>query len=172
MTPSAELRPVNRRARRGVPDPVTSSDPELHLIAFAAGCFWHVEEAFRTVPGVARTEAGYAAGPAGVAAEATPCRRDTGHVEAVRVWFDPAEVSLDALLEVFWARHDPAARHRIEGGADHRYRSAVFVETDEQHAHVARAIRTRDVPTQVELGAPFQPAAASNQQYLLRRGAR
>jgi peptide-methionine (S)-S-oxide reductase len=57
----------------------------LELVAFAAGCFWHVEEAFRVVPGVVRTEAGYAAGPPGVPAEATPCRRDTGHCEAVRV---------------------------------------------------------------------------------------
>ncbi|MCW2920625.1 MAG: methionine sulfoxide reductase [Thermoleophilia bacterium] len=203
------------------------------LVAFAAGCFWHVEEAFRVVDGVVRTEAGYAGGPAGVAAEATPCRRDTGHCEAVRVWFDPALVSLDELIAVFWERHDPAARHRIEGGADYRYRSAIFVTTQAQLAIAERAVDTEqqrrdalatgpahDVPaghcharpafrdggdndragaaatsghcharpdfrdggdnervrvtvtTRVEFDSSFQPAAASNQQYLLRRAQR
>jgi len=150
------------------------------LMLFAAGCFWHVEEAFRVVPGVLRTQAGYADGPPGVPAEATPCRRDTGHVEAVCVWFDPAVVSLDELLDVFWARHDPAARHRVEGGAEYRYRSAVFVTTQEQRTIVERAVareqlrRGDDVPvtTQVGLGARFQAAAAANQQYLRRRACR
>lgn len=168
---------------RGTLTDVTSPNPGPdgpQLVAFAAGCFWHVEEAYRVVPGVVRTEAGYAAGPPGVAAEATPCRRDTGHVEAVRVWFDPAIVSLDRLLEVFWARHDPAARHRVEGGPEYRYRSAVFVTTEEQRAAAERSIaheRERrgahvDVTTQVVLDAPFQPAGASNQQYLHRRACR
>lgn len=156
---------------------MTDDDARTELVAFAAGCFWHVEEAFRVVPGVVRTEAGYAAGPPGVAAEATPCRRDTGHVEAVRVWFDPAVTSLETLIEVFWARHDPAARHRLEGGAEYRYRSAIFVTTEQQRADAERAVererlrRGADVAvtTRVELDAPFQPAAAANQQYLHRR---
>ncbi|MCW2927061.1 MAG: methionine sulfoxide reductase [Thermoleophilia bacterium] len=154
------------------------SEPQLERIDFAAGCFWHVEEAFRTVSGVASTRAGYAAGEPGVRAEATPCRRDTGHVEAVRVTFDPTALSLETLLEVFWARHDPGARHRVEGGAAYRYRSAIFVE-HETHlqavqllvdAERARRAETGQVTmTIVELDAPWQDAAEPNQQYLWRR---
>lgn len=153
---------------------------DLQMITFAAGCFWHVEEAFRVVPGVVRTEAGYAAGPPGERAQATPCRRDTGHVEAVRVWFDPDAVTLEQLFEVFWARHDPAARHRIEGGASYRYRSAVFVSGGAQLEAAWRAVRAQQlargpgvrVTTEVVADAPWQRAADENQQYLARRAAR
>ncbi len=132
------------------------------------------------MPGVVRTEAGYAGGPEDVPAEATPCRRDTGHCEAVRVWFDPEAVSLDELIRVFWNRHDPGARHRVEGGADYRYRSAIFVSTADQLAVAVREVAAERerrgtegvVTTACELGAPFQPAAAANQQYLRRRACR
>lgn len=157
---------------------MTPADPANELVAFAAGCFWHVEEAFRIVDGVVRTEAGYAGGPPGVAAETTPCRRDTGHCEAVRVWFDPAIVSLRELIAVFWERHDPAARHRVEGGAAYRYRSAMFVTTEAQREIAERAVAAEQarrgpeaqVTTTVEFDAPFQSASDSNQQYLQRMG--
>jgi peptide-methionine (S)-S-oxide reductase len=150
------------------------------VVIFAAGCFWHVEEAFRVVRGVTRTQAGYAAGPAGVPAEATPCRRDTGHCEAVRVWFDPDVVSLRELFDVFWARHDPAARHRVEGGADYRYRSGVFVTTEAQRDLAEQLVAQEQqrrgsghvVTTTVELDVPFQPATEANQQYLHKRACR
>lgn len=177
---------TNHAARSGVsthvePSP-TPPEPNgsLELVAFAAGCFWHVEETFRTARGVHATQAGYAAGPPGVAAEATPCRRDTGHVEAVRVWFDPAVTTLEQLIEVFWGRHDPAARHRVQGGPDYRYRSAIFTTTDAQHETAQRAVEAQravrgpdaEVTTTVHRDAPFQPASDANQRYLHRQRSR
>jgi peptide-methionine (S)-S-oxide reductase len=163
---------------------LSESRAGLEVATFAAGCFWHVEEAFRVVPGVVAIQVGYAGGPSGVVAEGTPCRRDTGHVEAARVWYDPSIVSFDDLLEVFWSCHDPATRHRVEGGSDYRYRSVIFVETVwQQRRAEASIVRERErrlkalgagseVTTRTELGAPFQVADASNQQRLQRRAAR
>jgi len=152
---------------------------DLRHVTFAAGCFWHVEEAFRTAPGVIATEVGYAGGPAGVAADPTPCRRDTGHVEAARVTYDPSVTSLDQLLTIFWERHDPAARHRIEGGAGYRYRSAVYLDDARDLGTIERSIAAQraarpgtEVTTTVEVGAPYQRAADEQQQRLHRRAER
>src|SRR5690348_2314071 len=83
--------------------------PPLESATFAAGCFWGVEAAFRKVPRVVETLAGYTGGHT-----ANPTYRDvysghTGHVEAVLVIFDPAKVSYARLLDVFWSCHDPTA---------------------------------------------------------------
>jgi peptide methionine sulfoxide reductase MsrA len=81
---------------------------------------------------------------------------------------------------MFWERHDPGARHRVEGGADYRYRSAIFVTTEDQRERAVREVLAEQarrgdgvfVTTAVELDAPWQPAAPANQQYLHRRACR
>ena len=112
--------------------PVEPDDvPEgLDRAAFAAGCFWGVEEFFLAVPGVVDAVSGYEGGDVDHPTYEQVCSGATGHAEAVLVTFDPTRVTFDQLLEEFWRHHDPTTLNRQ--GPDHgtQYRSAVFVRND------------------------------------------
>ena len=79
---------------------------------FAAGCFWSVELAFQRVPGVLRTKVGYVGGSLNSPTYHDVTTGRTGHAEAVQVFFDNSRVSFGALLELFWAIHDPTTKNR------------------------------------------------------------
>jgi peptide-methionine (S)-S-oxide reductase len=96
---------------------------------FAAGCFWGVEAAFRSVPGVIATRVGFTGGQTTTPTYREVCGHATGHAEAVEVEFDPTQVSYDDLLRVFWSMHNPTAPNR---GVGSQYRSAIFVHDAEQ----------------------------------------
>ena len=109
---------------------------------FAAGCFWGVEYVFERVPGVIRTEVGYAGGHTENPTYEEVCSHGTGHAEVLRVEFDPDVVSYDQLLEVFWAMHDPTQVDRQGPDVGDQYRSAIFTHSPEQQA-AAEASRER-----------------------------
>ncbi len=111
--------------------------PDLEIAIFAAGCFWDVEAAFRRIAGVAATGVGFTGGVTSKPDYEQVCSGTTGHVEAVRVAFEPAVVSYDQLLTVFWEIHDPTE----PADASHE-RSVIFFTTDEQE-HTAEASRDR-----------------------------
>ncbi|CCG07498.1 peptide-methionine (S)-S-oxide reductase MsrA [Pararhodospirillum photometricum] len=141
---------------------------------FAAGCFWGVEETFLRQPGVLATRVGYTGGHAPQPTYHEVCQDTTGHAEAVEVVFDPAQVSYEDLLAVFWACHDPTQVNRQGPDIGSQYRSAVFVHDAEQEA-LARASLAREVPrhrrpiaTQIVRVGPFWMAEAYHQQYLRR----
>src|SRR6478736_2065179 len=101
--------------------------PGKQTVVFAGGCFWGVQAVFQHVKGVSDATSGYAGGAADTAAYDLVSAGDTGHAEAVRVTFDPAQVSFGQLLNVFFSvAHDPTTLNRQ--GPDHgtQYRSAVF----------------------------------------------
>jgi peptide-methionine (S)-S-oxide reductase len=150
----------------------------MDVATFAAGCFWGVEEAFRTLPGVSATSVGYTGGSKSEPTYKEVCTGTTGHAEAVRVEFDPEQVSYDQLLDVFWQNHDPTQVDRQGPDRGTQYRTEVFVHGPEQEA-AARASKEREeasgrhgrpIATRITPAADFWPAEDYHQQYLAKRG--
>jgi peptide-methionine (S)-S-oxide reductase len=108
---------------------------------FAAGCFWGIEASFREIEGVVATRVGYTGGATDDPTYEQVCSDSTGHAEAVRVWFDPAAVSYDELLDAFWSMHDPTSRNRQGWDFGSQYRSAIFFDDADQQQ---QAIASRD----------------------------
>ena len=145
---------------------------------FGAGCFWGVEETFRKIKGVTATAVGYAGGELANPTYEDVCTDRTGHAEVVQVEFDPAQVSYDQLLDIFWANHDPTTLNRQGPDVGTQYRSAVFYHTPEQKA-AAEASREkqqasgrfrRPIVTEVAPAATFYRAEEYHQRYLEKRG--
>jgi peptide-methionine (S)-S-oxide reductase len=141
------------------------------LAAFAGGCFWGVEDTFRQVPGVTATAVGYAGGHTTNPTYEDVCSHTTGHAETVLVEFDPAKVSYQGLLDVFFSNHDPTTLNRQGPDRGDQYRSAVFTFGDAQ-ASAARDAAAKlekklgkKVVTQVSPIPAFYKAEDYHQQY-------
>lgn len=143
---------------------------------FAAGCFWGVEAAFRQVPGVSEVISGYTGGTTANPSYREVCSDRTGHAEAVQVTFDPAQVSFDKLLDVFWQIHDPTTVNRQGPDVGSQYRSAIFVSGEEQRelakASLAREQQnhSRPIATEIANATTFYPAEEYHQRYFEKNG--
>jgi peptide-methionine (S)-S-oxide reductase len=143
---------------------------------FAAGCFWCVEEAFDKVPGVTSTTSGYMGGQKKNPTYEEVSAGRTGHTEVVQVVYDPAQVSYERLLEVFWRNVDPTVRDRQFCDVGSQYRTAIFVHTSGQkqlaEASKARLEKTKPFPepivTPVQAAGEFWPAEEYHQNYHLK----
>ena len=138
---------------------------------FAGGCFWGVDAVFRHVSGVSEVVSGYAGGSAETAHYELVSRGDTGHAEAVRVAFDPAQVSYRQLLHVFVSvAHDPTQLNRQGPDVGSQYRSAIFYNSEEQQQTASTYVRqlasSMPIATQVVPLKQFYPAEAHHQNYL------
>ncbi len=148
----------------------------MEKATFAAGCFWGVEAAFRRIPGVTQTRVGYTGGHTDDPSYEQVCSHTTGHAEAVEVTFDPAQVSYEQLLDLFFASHDPTQLNRQGWDIGDQYRSAIFFHSPEQEeaAHRAKAKAQSEhagrVVTQIEPAPEFYEAEDYHQQYLEKRG--
>src|SRR5262249_46928127 len=101
---------------------------------FGAGCFWGVEATFRRVPGVIGATVGYAGGHTKDPTYKDVCTDRTGHAEVVQLEYDPAQVSYEQLLEVFFMSHDPTQLNRQGPDIGTQYRSVIFYHDEEQKA--------------------------------------
>jgi peptide-methionine (S)-S-oxide reductase len=143
---------------------------------FAAGCFWGVEAAFREIPGVTATTVGYSGGTVDNPSYKQVCTGRTGHAEAVKVDFDPAKVTYEHLLDVFWASHDPTTRNRQGWDIGTQYRSAIFFSDAAQQAAATTSFQAqqgqskRPIVTEITPASAFYPAEDYHQQYLEKRG--
>jgi peptide methionine sulfoxide reductase msrA/msrB len=145
---------------------------------FAAGCFWGVEEAFRTLPGVVSTKVGYTGGKLKNPTYEDVSSHTTAHAEAVEIEFDPSKISYEQLLEVFWKIHDPTTPNRQGPDVGFQYRSAIFFHDKKQEA---AAIASKErleksgtyngrIVTQIVPATEFYVAEDYHQHYLKKRG--
>ena len=140
---------------------------------FAAGCFWCTEEAFEKVPGVVSAVSGYTGGTVKNPSYEQVSSGRTGHAESVEVTFDPAKVTYDQLLDVFWVNHDPTVTNRQFCDSGTQYRPAIFYLNDEQKrlAEGSKAKWEKMKPfkqpilTEITKAGPFYPAEDYHQDY-------
>ena len=148
------------------------------LAVFGAGCFWGVESAFRAVEGVVDVAVGYAGGTVPKPNYRTVCSGKTGHAEVVQVEYDPARVSFEQLLEVFWQIHDPTTLNRQGPDFGTQYRSIVFYSDEHERKAAEESKRRLDesgklgrpVVTQIVPAAEFYRAEEYHQRYYERMG--
>ncbi|MDN5781327.1 MAG: peptide-methionine (S)-S-oxide reductase MsrA [Luteimonas sp.] len=154
------------------PPPAAVKSPARAAV-FAGGCFWCMEPPFDKLPGVISTTSGYTGGHVANPTYEQVSAGGTGHVEAVKVTYDPSRVSYAKLLDVFWHNIDPVAVDRQFCDAGTQYRSAIFPIGDAQRreAEASKAAQEKDprfkqpIATRIEAAAPFYAAEGYHQDY-------
>ena len=150
----------------------------LSLATFAAGCFWGVEEIFRTIPGVYSTTVGYVGGEKVDPTYKEVCTGNTGHAEAVQIIYDAKQVNFITLLNIFWNNHDPTTLNRQGPDVGSQYRSAIFFHHEDQKKAAENSKKELDrsnkfkkrIVTQIIPITNFYRAEEYHQDYLYKRG--
>lgn len=152
------------------------SPSHLQTIFFGTGCFWCTEAVFSRIKGVQATEPGFMGGGGAAVTYEEVCKGNTGHAEVLKIDFDPATVSLEKLLEVFWRCHDPTSLNRQGNDEGPQYRSCIFT-ADESTLQSVRAARDsleatgifgRPIVTEVERADHFVSAGPAHKDYFAR----
>jgi peptide-methionine (S)-S-oxide reductase len=150
-----------------------TSAMNLEKASFAGGCFWCMEYPFDQIPGVVSVTSGYTGGSKKNPTYEEVSSGGTGHAESVQVIYDPARISYEKLLDVFWHNIDPTAKDRQFCDIGNQYRSAIFYHNEEQHrlALHSKAQLEKNKPfqgaivTEVVQASAFYPAEEYHQQY-------
>lgn len=160
----------------GTLDSASNSTPATEVAVLGGGCFWCLEAVFVELRGVERVRSGYAGGTLPNPTYESVCSGRSGHAEVVEVAFDPAELSFDELLTVFFTIHDPTTRDRQGNDVGSQYRSVIFAQSPAQlaaaQAVIARLEKAGLWPARfvTELAGPatFYPAESYHQRYFER----
>ena len=156
------------------------ASPATAVATFAGGCFWCMEPPYDKLPGVISTTSGYMGGSVKNPTYEAVSSGGTGHAEVVQVVYDPAKVSFEKLLDVFWRNIDPTVKDRQFCDVGSQYRTAIFVHTDEQRkaADTSKAGLEKTKPfkdpivTPVSAAGEFWPAEDYHQDYYIKNPAR
>jgi peptide-methionine (S)-S-oxide reductase len=148
--------------------------PKTAIATFAGGCFWCVEADFDKVAGVVSTTSGYTGGRTANPSYEEVSRGGTGHAEAVEIVYDPAKVSYEKLLDVFWHNIDPLAKNRQFCDHGDQYRTAIFYHDDKQRS-LAEASKAavgghfeQPIQTEITTAGPFFKAEEYHQDYYVK----
>lgn len=150
----------------------------MKIATFGAGCFWGVEERFRTTEGVTETMVGYMGGGTLSPTYEDVCTDRTGHAEVVQLTYDPERITYDELIDIFFALHDPTQKDRQGPDVGTQYRSVIFFHDEGQRAAAikkkadlaAAGTFKRPVVTAIEPANQFWKAEEYHQKYLMKRG--
>ena len=148
------------------------------IAILAGGCFWCTEAVFLDVVGVNKVESGYTGGNVANPTYRQVCGGDTGHAEAIRITFDPEQLSYDDLLDIFFATHDPTQLNRQGNDVGTQYRSAIFPQNEEQERKAREAIARNNpdhgngIVTTIEPKGEWYPAEDYHQDYWSGEGQR
>ena len=148
------------------------------VAVLAGGCFWCTEAVFLDVVGVKSVESGYTGGHVANPTYKQVCGGDTGHAEAIRITFDPEQLSYDDLLDIFFATHDPTQLNRQGNDVGTQYRSTIFPQSEEQDRRAREAIARANqelggrVVTTIEPMGDWWPAETYHQDYWANEGQR
>ena len=158
---------------------MTGDESGNRTATFGAGCFWGVEAAFREVPGVVETAAGYMGGTVRNPTYKQVCTGETGHAEVVQVTYDPAKVPYETLLSVFWSIHDPTRLNRQGPDIGSNYRSVIFYHDPEQGRLARKSMEEMQlsgrfgfgrIVTAIQPATEFWRAEEYHQQYFRKHG--
>jgi len=159
-----------------------ANENNLKKAAFAAGCFWGIEEEFRNTEGVVSTAVGYMGGHTENPTYEEVCSGQTGHAETVEVTYDPSKITYQELLDIFWKIHDPTTLNRQGPDIGEQYRSVIFYYDKDQEETALDSKKklqesgafNRDIVTEIVPADKFKfnPAEEYHQQYLKKRGMR
>lgn len=152
---------------------VQNDNPKLDVITFGAGCFWCVEAVFEELKGVEKVVSGYSGGHVDKPSYRAVCNGTTGHAEVTQVFYDPKEISLEELFEVFFKTHDPTTLNRQGNDVGTQYRSVIFYH-DEAQKKVAEQIKAElnlaevfpnPIVTEISMFKNFYKAENYHQDY-------
>ena len=168
------------------PDPAQSTRPaaatrpataaRTEVITFGAGCFWCIEAVLQQIEGVTGVASGYMGGAPRNPTYRQVCDGTTGHAEVVQVTFDPAQLSLETLLDWFFRLHDPTTLNRQGADEGTQYRSAIFYHSDAQRDAATRFKKALDekgvfadpIVTEITKASEFFKAEDYHQDYLVK----
>ncbi|MBB6066589.1 peptide-methionine (S)-S-oxide reductase MsrA [Methanococcus maripaludis] len=147
----------------------------IKTTVFGMGCFWGAEEVFRKVNGVVSTEVGFMGGTIKNPTYGQVCRGKSGHIEVVKIDYDPEIISYDELLDLFWNNHNPTTPNKQGWDVGEQYSSYIFYFDDEQKLIAEKSLEKMQENTDLKIvtiikkAGSFYPAEEYHQKYFMKK---
>lgn len=173
VTFAACSQPTNSTKKMTMNNDAIPKDVKTDTATFGEGCFWCTEAFFQRLEGVYTVMSGYGGGFVENPTYEQVCDKNTGHIEIARIVYDPAKITYDELLEVFWKTHDPTTLDQQGGDVGPQYKSVVFYHNEEQKKKAEHYKETlnksgawdKPIVTAIEPFKNFYPAEKYHQNY-------